>query len=65
MEQFIDGSAVSKYFGVSKETISDWRKTLGLPSHRFAKGRRGGTVLYRLSEIEAWSRKFGPKSRVV
>lgn len=56
MERFITGSEVSKYFGVTKETIGDWRKTLGLPGQQFANARRGEPILYQSRRLRHGAR---------
>jgi len=57
-EPFIGVKEAVSYFGVKPRTIYAWRKTLGLPAHRFCKGRRGGLMLFKMSEIQLWERQF-------
>ena len=58
MEPYVTAKHLAGLFGVEQTTINDWRKSLGMPSHRFAKGRRGGTVLFKMSEVEIWAERF-------
>lgn len=55
MEPFVRADKVAEYLSVSPDTVMEWRKTLGLPSHRFGAGKRGGTVLFKLSEVALWA----------
>lgn len=57
-EPFIGIQEVVSYFGVHPRTVYAWRKTLGLPGHRMSKGRRGGMLLFKLSELQTWERQF-------
>ena len=57
-EPFIRMKEVTSYFGVTSHTIYAWCKKLRLPAHRFTKGKRGGRLLFKLSEIHAWERQF-------
>lgn len=63
MEPYVTAIEVAKHFAVQPSTVMDWRKTLGMPSHRFGTGRRGGTVLFKLSEVTIWAQRFKEKSR--
>lgn len=60
-EGYVTPEAVAQYFGVKVSTIHDWRKSIGLPSHRFGHGRRGGTVRFKWSEIYAREQKQSQK----
>lgn len=57
-EGFVTVQAVARYFQIAPATVTKWRKGYGLPSYRFTKGRRGGTVLFKMSEVIAWARTF-------
>jgi excisionase family DNA binding protein len=58
VEGYLTVQEVAKHFGVEPTTIYDWRKTLGLPGYRFSKGKRGGTVKFKLSEVQHWAEQF-------
>lgn len=57
-QQYVDIGAIASHFGVTPGTITAWRKRLGLPAHRFSKGKRGGLVLFKLAEVEQWVKQF-------
>ena len=55
---YVTVEEVAKRYGVTKKTITAWRKKLGLPSLRMSKGRRGGLVLFNIEEVDRWASKF-------
>lgn len=61
MEGYVTTQDIQDHFRISKSTVAKWRKQLGLPSHRFGKGKRGGTVLFKMSEVALWETKYQPR----
>lgn len=55
---YVTVEEVAKRFGVTKKTITAWRKKLGLPSRRMSKGKRGGLVLFSIEEVDRWAGTF-------
>lgn len=55
MEPFVRVDKVAEYLSVTPRQVMSWRKSLGLPSHRFGAGKRSGTVLFKLSEVALWA----------
>ena len=65
MEGYVTADVVASVLGagVTRRMVMSWRKTLGLPSTRFGAGKRGGTVLFQLSEVELWRMRIESKQR--
>jgi hypothetical protein len=58
IEGFVTVTTICQHLQISPATVTKWRKMYGLPSYRFTKGRRGGTVLFKMSEVQSWEQKF-------
>lgn len=58
---YVSVDKIAEYFGIKRSTVLDWRKTLGLPSHRFGSGKRGGTVLFKMTEVKLWAQRHTQK----
>lgn len=56
--EYVDVITIAQHFGVSKRTITAWRKRLGMPCRRMSRGRRGGLVLFNVKEVEQWAEQF-------
>ena len=63
MEPYSTSEQVAEFFGVTTDTIRDWKATLGLPAHRFGSGKRGGILRFKMSEVQIWALRFKPQTR--
>jgi excisionase family DNA binding protein len=55
---YVSADEIAQKYGVSKGTVTAWRKKLGLPAFRMSKGKRGGLVLFNPDEVDRWMSRF-------